>query len=55
MRAFEENIFSLINFVALPEDVNALYSFSSEIFDLSILVQQKSILGEPLYIVFPPL
>ena len=32
---------SLINFVALPEDVNALYPFSLEIFYLSILVQQK--------------
>ena len=31
--------------MALPEDVNALYPFSSEIFYLSILVQQKVFLG----------
>ena len=38
--------------VALPEDVNALYPFSSEIFYLSILAQQK-VFWEPIDIVFP--
>ena len=50
----KENVSSLINFVTLPEDNNALYHFSSEIIKFIHSSSAKGIFEEPIYIVFPP-
>ena len=49
----KEIVSSLINVLVLSESVNTVYSFSSEIFYLSIIVQQKVFLGSNLILFFP--